>query len=239
MADKDSSTPRVYLFRHGETEWTISGRYTGVSEVPLTANGEQQVLSTGRVAVGRGKLVDPARVARVFVSPRKRARTTFDLLFRPGGAEEGSGRMVADSKVQVTADISEWGYGAYEGLLTEQIRARRKAHGLDRDRAWDIWRDGCEGEGGESPGEVTERLDRLIETIREMQRPNMHGEAAADVVLVAHGHILRAFVKRWLGYPMETPLHLMMSPGAVGVLSYANHRVENPALMVGVSLPVQ
>ncbi|RMD41083.1 hypothetical protein DV735_g4031, partial [Chaetothyriales sp. CBS 134920] len=198
MADKDNSTPRVYLFRHGETEWTISGRYTGVSEIPLTANGEQQVLSTGRVVVGAGKLVDPARLARVFVSPRKRARTT---------------------KVQVTADISEWGYGAYEGLLTAQIREARRAQGLD--------------------AQVAERLDRLIATIRAIQGPNMHGEAAADVVLVAHGHILRAFVKRWLGYPMEMPLNLMMSPGAVAVLSYSHHRVDEPALMMGVSLPVQ
>ncbi|RMZ78893.1 hypothetical protein DV738_g3657, partial [Chaetothyriales sp. CBS 135597] len=209
MADKDNSTPRVYLFRHGETEWTISGRYTGVSEVPLTANGEQQVLSTGSVVVGPGKLVDPARIARVF------------------------------SKVQVTADISEWGYGAYEGLLTAQIREQRKAQGLDRERAWDIWRDGCEGEGGESAAQVAERLDRLIGAIREIQGPNMHGEAAADVVLVAHGHILRAFVKRWMGYPMEMPLNLMMSPGAVAVLSYSHHRVDEPALMMGVSLPVQ
>ncbi|RMZ88048.1 hypothetical protein DV736_g4713, partial [Chaetothyriales sp. CBS 134916] len=151
--DKDSSTPRVYLFRHGETEWTISGRYTGVSEVPLTANGEQQVLSTGRVVIGRGKLVDPARISRVFVSPRQRAWTAFDLLFGAAGEanveRQDSRWIVADSKVQVTVAISEWGYGAYEGLLTEQIRARRKAHGLDRDRAWDIWRDGCEGEGAE------------------------------------------------------------------------------------------
>jgi probable phosphoglycerate mutase len=66
---------------------------------------------------------------------------------------------------------------------------------------------------------VTDRLDDLIREIRSIQAEHMHGEpGAADVVLVAHGHLLRAFVKRWLGYPMEFPLSLMLEPGAIGIL---------------------
>ena len=65
---------------------------------------------------------------------------------------------------------------------------------------------------------MTERLDRLIDTIHSLQAGNMNGENPCDVVLVAHGHLLRAFVKRWLKYPMEFPLSMMLEPGAIGVL---------------------
>jgi probable phosphoglycerate mutase len=66
---------------------------------------------------------------------------------------------------------------------------------------------------------VTDRLDDLIKEIRSIQAGHMYGEhGAADVVLVAHGHLLRAFVKRWLGYPMEFQLSLMLEPGGIGIL---------------------
>lgn len=67
---------------------------------------------------------------------------------------------------------------------------------------------------------MTDRLDNLIQEIREIHKDKMHGEKPADILLVAHGHLLRAFTKRWLGYPMEFPLSLMLDPGAVGVLRY-------------------
>lgn len=125
----------------GETEWTINGRYTGITELALTENGESQVLGTGRLLVGPGKLIDPARVAHIFVSPRKRAQQTYSLLF-----DGPSGNFSSDSsKVSLTEEIAEWGYGDYEGLLTEEIRAKRKEKGLDKEQPWDIWRDGCEG----------------------------------------------------------------------------------------------
>lgn len=69
-----------------------------------------------------------------------------------------------------------------------------------------------------SPQEVTDRIDDLIREIRAFQKDGMRGEKPSDVVLVAHGHLLRAFTKRWLGYPLEFPLALMLDPGAVGVL---------------------
>ncbi|KAI0598742.1 phosphoglycerate mutase [Biscogniauxia sp. FL1348] len=236
MSDLDATTPRVFLARHGETEWTKNGRFTGLTDLDLTANGARQVSGTAAQLVGPGRLIDPTRLARVWVSPRKRARQTFQLLF---GADNTSnhGSVVDPSKVAFTEAIAEWNYGDYEGLVVSEIRARRKEKGLDGEREWDIWKDGCEG--GESAQQVTARLDGLISEIRSIQEPYMNGEQPVDVVLVAHGHILRAFVKRWLGYPLDAPLVMMLSPGAIGVLSYRNHDVNEPAFFIGMSLPPQ
>ncbi|KAI7372604.1 hypothetical protein KC336_g20608, partial [Hortaea werneckii] len=66
MPDKDASTPRVFLIRHGETEWSMSGQYTGKTDIPLTAHGEEQVASTAKFMYGSGRLIDPAKVAKVF-----------------------------------------------------------------------------------------------------------------------------------------------------------------------------
>ena len=124
----------------GETEWTKNGRYTGITELELTENGVKQVLGSGKILVGPGKLIDPTKLTHVFVSPRKRAQTTFELLF--GGA--GKEALFKERKVTTTEELAEWDYGKYEGLVTKEIRARRKEQGLDKDRPWDIWRDGCE-----------------------------------------------------------------------------------------------
>lgn len=105
-----------------------------------------------------------------------------------------------------------------------------------------------------TPQQVTQRLDSLIAKIRNIQRPHMNGEQPADIVVVAHGMSLRCFVKRWLGYPLDMPLALMLSPGAIGILryvcmhrtrsrgnaddhSYLKHDIEQPAFFVGMSLP--
>lgn len=125
----------------------------------------------------------------------------------------------------------------YEGIKTAEIREKRKAHGLDQDRPWDIWTDGCEG--GESAAQVTARIDKLIAEIRELQAPHMKDAEPKDVILVAHGHLTRAFAKRWLGYDMSFPLSLMMEPGGVGVLSYQHHNIDEPALLLGIGFPLQ
>ena len=142
MPDKDASTPRVFLARHGETEWSVSGRYTGTTDIPLTVHGEGQVLATGRTLVGAGKLLPPAKLARVFISPMSRAQKTFDLLFCDAEADRETLR--SDDRVTTTDALREWNYGDYEGLLTNEIKAKRKERGLDAERPWDIWRDGCE-----------------------------------------------------------------------------------------------
>lgn len=217
--------------RTGETEWSISGRFTGSSDIPLTAHGESQVLATSRTVVGAGRILEPAKLARIYISPRTRAQRTYELLF-PSTARA---TFEQEQRVERTPDIREWEYGVYEGLLTGEIRAGRRSRGLDTERAWDIWRDGCEG--GESAEEMSARLDTLIARIKEVQAPHMHGgDEPADVLVVAHGHSLRAFAKRWVEFPLSARLPMMLDPGAIGVLSYEHHNVKEPALLLGVNL---
>lgn len=92
------------------------------------------------MVVGTGNLIDPAKLAQVFVSPRNRAQQTFDLLF-----DEKQAQALRDAnKVTTTGDLAEWDYGMYEGLVTSEIRGRRRDQGLDKERPWNIWKDGCE-----------------------------------------------------------------------------------------------
>lgn len=127
----------------------------------------QQVQNTGFQFIGPGKLLDIDRIARLWVSPRERAHMTYHLLFLEGiGYDFNKGKNGGDSdddgedddssgggeiydKVEemttFTEDIAEWDYGDYEGLVVNEIRALRKERGLDQDREWDIWKDGCEG----------------------------------------------------------------------------------------------
>ena len=140
----------------GETEWTLSGQYTGLSEIPLTDRGVQQTTATGRMVFGAGKLIDPAKLAKVYVSPRKRAQRTVDLLTEIGGNGISLDKEICE-------EISEWSYGIYEGLLTKQIREGRKSRGLDEDREWDIWSDGCEeGEYGLNGTKAWAKSQELI-----------------------------------------------------------------------------
>jgi broad specificity phosphatase PhoE len=212
----------------GQTEWTISGQCTGSTDIPLTAVGESQVIASSKVVVGQGKLIDPSKLTKVFISPRTRAQRTYDLLF------DDAARAALKEKVEITEDIREWEYGAYEGVTPTDIRKQRKEKGLDTERPWDIWHDGCED--GESPTEVATRLDELIAKIKQLQAPCMDGWRPADIVVIAHGHSLRAFAKRWIGFEMGMRLPLMLEPGAVGVLSYEHHRVDEPALLLGVNM---
>ncbi|KAI9715497.1 MAG: hypothetical protein M1812_005973 [Candelaria pacifica] len=230
MSLKDATTPRVYLCRHGETEWSRSGRYTGTTDLPLLPSGAAQVRGTANIVIGARKLINPWKLVKVFVSPRQRAGETAELLFQGQEAERH-----LDS--EVTEALAEWDYGEYEGLLTNEIREKRRGEGRDVEREWDIWRDGCVG--GESPQQVTSRLDTLISEIRALQAPDMRTSTPADIVLVAHGHILRAFAKRWLGYPLKFPLSMMIEPGGIGILSYQHQNIEEPAFLLGMGFPLE
>ena len=186
------------------------------------------MIASSKVVVGQGKLIDPSKLTKVFISPRTRAQRTYDLLF------DDAAKAALKEKVEITEDIREWEYGAYEGVTPTDIRKQRKEKGLDTERPWDIWHDGCED--GESPTEVATRLDELIAKIKQLQAPCMDGWRPADIVVIAHGHSLRAFAKRWIGFEMGMRLPLMLEPGAVGVLSYEHHRVDEPALLLGVNM---
>ena len=129
----------------GETEWAKNGRFTGISEIPLTEHGRAQVAATAKMLVGPGKLIDKAKLSRIFISPRVRAQSTFEELF--GKASQVA--LKEAGKVETTDKLAEWGYGDYEGLKEFEIRNLRKERGLDKETPWDIWRDGFDGEGGE------------------------------------------------------------------------------------------
>ncbi len=128
--------PQVYLARHGETEWSLSGRHTGTTDLPLTPNGEAQ-------ARALGDRIKEVQFDRVWTSPRTRAIRTAELA---GLANQ----------VEVAADLAEWNYGEYEGLTSDQIHAR--------DPNWLIYRDGCPG--GESVEAVQARADRVVARLR-------------------------------------------------------------------------
>lgn len=244
---KDDGTPRVYLIRHGATEWSKSGRYTGVSDLPLLPEGEEMINQTASVAFGRGKLVGPEKLAKIYVSPRSRATRTLELLLDSAG---NYGFSLAERTIE-TESVAEWGYGDYEGLLPKELKALRKERG--HADGWDIWRDGTEGEGSERPEDVARRIDGLIEEMVEMQarwmekgmsdggKESAHGVEeglkGCDVLVIAHGHSLRAFVKRWLSLELGSKVELMLEPGGVCGLSYAHGNVKERAALVGMSFP--
>ena len=124
--------PRIVVVRHGQTEWSASGRHTSHTDLGLTEEGRSRARELGP-ALASGEF------ARVFTSPLKRARETCAIA--------GFG-----DRAEVRDELHEWDYGEYEGLTTPEIRARRAD--------WSLWRDGCPG--GESPDQVGARADRLL-----------------------------------------------------------------------------
>ena len=127
---------RVCLIRHGETEWSLNGRHTGTTDIPLTENGRN-------VARQWKPVLSQVTFALVLTSPLQRARETCELT---GLGERG----------EVDSDLREWNYGEYEGLTPQEIHARRPS--------WMIFTDGCPG--GESPNQIQARIDRVIKKVR-------------------------------------------------------------------------
>lgn len=128
--------PVVFLARHGNTAWTLSGQHTGLTDLPLTPDGE-------RNAVRLGERLKGMTFAKVFTSPLQRALRTCELA--------GYGAVA-----QVDPDLVEWNYGEYEGLTSTQILQQRPD--------WDLFRDGPPG--GESPAQIGERAARVVQRIR-------------------------------------------------------------------------
>jgi probable phosphoglycerate mutase len=131
--------PVVYVARHGETPWSLSGQHTGLTDLPLTDRGE-------RNARRLGERLEGLTFAKVFTSPLQRAARTCEL------AGFGAG-------VEVDRDLLEWNYGEYEGRRTAEILAERPG--------WQLFRDGCPG--GESPDQIGARADRVVSRLRSIQ----------------------------------------------------------------------
>ena len=129
---------RLYLIRHGETEWSLSGRHTSRTDIPLTEQGEQDARKLG-------ERLRAASITRVFTSPRQRARRTCALAGLTPVAE-------------IEPDLAEWDYGDYEGQRSVDIRKGRPD--------WNLFRDGCPR--GEMPAHIVDRADRLIARLRAL-----------------------------------------------------------------------
>ena len=128
----------IYLARHGETLWSLSGQHTGLTDLPLTKRGE----CNARLLGGRLKVLE---FARVFTSPLQRVRRTCELAgFGP--------------QAEIDRDLVEWNYGDYEGLSTQDIHARRPG--------WELFRDGFPG--GESFEGIGARADRVVNRVRSI-----------------------------------------------------------------------
>jgi broad specificity phosphatase PhoE len=134
-----SATLRLYLLRHGETEWSLSGQHTGGSDIPLTEHGEDE-------ARGLAPRLRNISFSHVLTSPRQRARRTCELA--------GLG-----TTAEIEPDLAEWDYGEYEGRRSADICRERPG--------WMVFRDGCPG--GEMPRLVADRADRIIGRLTAMR----------------------------------------------------------------------
>lgn len=130
------SLPVVYLARHGETAWSLSGQHTGLTDLPLTERGEENA----RRLNGR---LSGLSFSKIFTSPLQRARRTCDLA--------GFGKTA-----EVDPNLVEWNYGSYEGRRTTEIHAERPG--------WQLFHDGCPG--GESPEQIGARADKVVARLR-------------------------------------------------------------------------
>jgi broad specificity phosphatase PhoE len=183
--------PVVYLARHGETAWSLSGQHTGRTDLPLTPNGERNAKRLG------GRL-SGLTFAKVFTSPLQRASRTCELA--------GVG-----ARAEIDRDLVEWDYGEYEGRTSAQIHTERPN--------WDLFRDGCPG--GESPAEVGERADRVVQRIRAV------GE---NVLLFSSGHFLRVLAGRWLALgPEPVGGYFLLSTASLSALGY-EHNLCHPVI---------
>ncbi len=131
--------PIIYVARHGETAWSLTGQHTGLTDLPLTERGERNARRLGERLKG-------LTFARVFTSPLKRAVRTCELA--------GFGAVA-----EVDRNLLEWDYGQYEGRRTAEIHAERPD--------WQLFRDGCPG--GEMPAQVEARADRVVSRVRAVQ----------------------------------------------------------------------
>ena len=188
----NETLPVVYLARHGETAWSLSGQHTGLTDLPLTDRGERNAHKLGEQLRGRS-------FARVFTSPLRRAARTCELA--------GFG-----AQADMDRDLLEWNYGEYEGLRTAEIHARRPD--------WQLFRDGCPG--GESPGEVGARADRVVNRVRAVE---------GNVLIFSSGHFLRVLTARWLGLEPPAGRYFLLSTASLSALSY-EHDLSQPVIQL-------
>ncbi|MBT2367057.1 histidine phosphatase family protein [Streptomyces sp. ISL-10] len=179
--------PRILLARHGQTEWSLSGRHTGRTDIPLLDEGRRGAKLLGERLHRAPWSGLPG--AEVRTSPLVRASETCALA--------GFG-----DRAQPWDALMEFDYGAYEGLTPPEIHALRPG--------WLLWRDGVPD--GETLAAVSARADEVVEWALSADR---------DVLVFAHGHILRAIGARWLGQDISFGARIRLDPTSLSVLSWA------------------
>ncbi|GAB00050.1 hypothetical protein E5Q_06752 [Mixia osmundae IAM 14324] len=213
--------PRVIVIRHGETEWSINGRHTGTSDIPLTAKGEEQVARLSKTAVGPDGFLRPERIARIFVSPRVRARRTLELLL--SSVPQPQRDLLAD-RTTIDDAVQEWMYGEGEGLRPAELSQRYGSQ-------WQKYRDGFPG--GETPEAIRTRIQGVISNVHAVHarywEANDESEPS-DVLIVSHGDFTRCFLIAWLDLPFEAGQNLTVSPGAINVGGYRPNSISKRTL---------
>jgi probable phosphoglycerate mutase len=179
--------PRILLARHGQTEWSLLGKHTGRTDVPLLEEGRRGAKLLGE-RLNRAPF-DGLPEVEVRTSPLARARETCEI------AGFGHRATTWDT-------LMEWDYGSYEGMTPAEIQ--------DIHPDWFIWRDGVPR--GESLDQVSARADEVVAWALAEDR---------DVLVFAHGHILRAIGARWLGLPVDFAARIRLNPTSLSVLGWA------------------
>ena len=177
----------LFLIRHGETAWSKNGRHTGLTDIPLTEAGVQE-------AKNLGKRLKSYTFEKVFASPLKRALDTCTLAgFHP----------------EVSLDLLEWDYGAYEGFTHDEI--------LKENPHWNLFTQGAPS--GESVADVGVRADRVLKMVQGIR---------GDVALFSSAHILRTIAARWLKLPPASGSLFLLSTASISILG---HERSSPVIL--------
>ena len=184
--------PRVVLVRHGETEWSRTGQHTGLTDIPLSQTGEYKAQLVGDALAG-------IEFGLVLTSPLGRARETA--------------RLAGFPEAEPDSNLLEWDYGAYEGITSLEIVARRGS-------PWTIWTDGVPP--GETPGESADDIRTRARALCDRVEPLL--ESGHKVLLFSHGHFLRALAAVWLGLEVKDGSLLALDTASISSLGFEHGR---------------
>lgn len=180
---------RIFLLRHGQTVWSLSGQHTGKTDIELTDVGRDEARGVAPVFA---RLTAGRAFDAVYASPRRRALQTAALAL--GSEAPGADGRAPHAAPIVTDLLAEFDYGDYEGLTAEEIRARKPG--------WELWTGECPR--GETMADVSARADAFIAMLRDRHPPSREQASGAPanepmICAVSHGHMIRILAARLLG----------------------------------------